>query len=79
MKANNVITGYVYTEPGMPTEAYHCVRCGQILMVLRGHTATWTSGSGIPYQNIAVTAAYLEHVCPRCHSSHQILVQSVLY
>lgn len=75
---NNTITGYIYTLPDAPTEAYHCVRCGQILMVLRGQTATWTSGTGIPYAVVALSATYLEHVCPRCHRKHQILIQNVL-
>lgn len=75
----DTITGYIYNDASPGTEAYHCVRCGQMLLAVRGHVATWMSGSGVPYAHIAVGAAYLEHVCARCHAKHQILVQSVLY
>ena len=74
--SHNIITGYVYNAPNSSTEAYHCVRCGQILIVVRGSTATWTSSTGIPYQHIALDATYLEHVCPRCHREHRILIQN---
>lgn len=74
----NTITGYIYNDGSNGTEAYHCVRCGQMILAIRGHTATWVASSGIPYNTIAVGTEYLEHICGRCHAKHQILIQSII-
>lgn len=78
MRHGNVITGYVFDDGSNGTTPYHCVNCGQMLMAVRGHLLTWSSGSGIPYNTIAIGTSYLEHICARCKVRHQVLIQSVL-
>lgn len=70
----NEMTGYIYITNKTERTPLHCLRCGNMLMVIKGRIYYYTVGEKFPYKDVALTEDYITHICHRCRFKINLLI-----